>query len=250
VQRFAPQKIRRVISRHTAVTLQDLMAGVVDSGTASNARIDQVLFSGKTGTAQKPDFQSGGYHWDKYVSSFGGFFPRQEPRIAGIVIIDEPKRIHYGGYTAGPAFAEIARRITLLDKTRGNWAKRQSGLSHEKLERRMQPDFDSVTGNEMTASSDMAQGYARVHRWISEGSETGDPLHNSRIEECTDLLSNGTLPDLTGLSARDAVIILSKSGCRIEVNGSGRIATQNPKAGSKLDGTERVILSCSTKPGG
>ncbi len=250
VHRCSPQQIRRVISRETALTLQDLMAGVVDSGTASAANIEEVLFAGKTGTAQKPNFEAGGYHWDKYTASFAGFFPRENPRVAGIVIIDEPQRIHYGGYTAAPAFAEIARRVTLLDKTRKSYVeprREKNGIQRD-LSTGADLRFDSTEATRRTQY--MANRYSDVHEWIAASHEAVKPTIDVRIDRCRDRLCEGTLPDMNGLSARDAVVLLSNAGCRVEVNGSGRVKSQSPEAGSRLDDVDRVVLWCLNDAGG
>lgn len=248
-QRFTPQEIRRVVSHSTAATLRDLMAGVVDSGTAKMARIEEVPFSGKTGTAQKPNLETGGYYWNKYMASFGGFFPREEPRIAGIVIIDEPQRVNYGGYTAAPAFAETARRITLLEKTRKDWAKQQAKTSGKTQESAGIPDRRANSTMAARQTLEMVQRYEKFQRRISERDKTINSP-DSRIDECKDQIRNGVLPDLTGMSSRDAVILLSNIGCSIEIYGNGKVENQNPVAGSNLEDVKQVVLACRANTGG
>jgi cell division protein FtsI (penicillin-binding protein 3) len=248
-QRFTPREIRRVVSHSAAATLRDLMAGVVDSGTAEIARIEEVPFSGKTGTAQKPNLETGGYYWNKYMASFGGFFPREKPRIAGIVIIDEPQRVNYGGYTAAPAFAETARRITLLEKTRKDWAKQQAETSEKTREPAGIPDRRPNSTVAAKGTRKMVQRYEKFQWWISgRDRTTGTP--NSEIDECKAQLHKGILPDLTGLPARDAVILLSNIGCSIEIDGNGKVENQNPAAGSKLEDVKRIVLACKANTGG
>ncbi len=249
-QRSRPQKIRSVISGRSAAQLRGLMAGVVDSGTAAAARTDEVLFAGKTGTAQKPDLESGGYFWDRYVASFGGFFPRENPSIAGIVIIDEPKRIHYGGYTAAPVFAEIARRITLLEKTRENWMAQRctTALAGDPAETDRRPNFDSAKA--MRHPDNVSQLYDNIHRWIADAEAGEDAVRSPRIDRCRSELSQGVLPDVKGLPACDAVVLLSGLRCRIEINGTGKIQRQSPEPGSSIESINRVVLWCSTKTGG
>jgi cell division protein FtsI (penicillin-binding protein 3) len=248
-QRFRPRKIRRVVSNTTAATLRDLMAGVVDSGTAEVARIEVVPFSGKTGTAQKPNLETGGYYWNKYMASFGGFFPREKPRIAGIVIIDEPQKVHYGGYTAAPAFAETARRITLLEKTRKNWAKQQAETSRKTRESAGIPDRRPNSTVVTKQTLEMVQSYEKFQWWISERDKTTS-IPSLEIDECKDQLHKGLLPDLTGLPARDAVILLNSIGCSIEVYGNGKVEIQNPAAGSNLEDVKQVVLACKANTGG
>jgi cell division protein FtsI (penicillin-binding protein 3) len=73
-----------------------------------NAELDGFNVCGKTGTAQKID-ENGRYAEKKYVSSFVGFAPAQQPELAVVVIVDEPRGIHYGGIVAAPAFKKIIK---------------------------------------------------------------------------------------------------------------------------------------------
>ena len=98
----------RVISEKTAAQVRTMLEGVLGpGGTASGAAIDGYELGGKTGTAEKPD-ENGGYSKDKYVASFVGFAPAENPRLLVAVMVDEPKGDIYGGTVAGPAFKKIA----------------------------------------------------------------------------------------------------------------------------------------------
>ena len=99
---------KRVISPQTASALQDMFKRVVKSGTGKVVQIDGYQVAGKTGTAQKAPYESG-----KYVGSFVGFLPAEQPVVAIMVVIDEPKGSHYGAVVAAPAFREIAKRTLL-----------------------------------------------------------------------------------------------------------------------------------------
>jgi len=91
-----------------------MMRGVVEGGTAVRANIPEVKISGKTGTAQKSTAK--GYFG--YISSFIGFFPEENPLYGGIILFDEPEGDQGGGLLAAPAFAEVAKRITILKDSR------------------------------------------------------------------------------------------------------------------------------------
>jgi len=250
-EKFQPRAIRRVVSKETAATMRDLMAGVVDSGTAQVARIEDVPFSGKTGTAQKPDLENGGYFWDKYIAGFGGFFPRDNPRIAGVVIIDEPQRVHYGGYTAAPVLAEFARRTTLLEKTRKNWAEENSKA--DAADKRVTVDNDDKSiDNPEEESRSMASSMSHQESlaWLSKPSETSSSPCSQQLQKCRDQMRSGILPDMKGLSARDVVILLHDLDCRISVSGSGRIESQVPSAGCRIADVEAVSLVCGSNSGG
>jgi cell division protein FtsI (penicillin-binding protein 3) len=108
VKRTSPKIGRRVISRATAKVITEILKTVVEEGgTAHRAYIKGNLVAGKTGTAQMVDPETGRYSRDKYVSSFVGFVPADNPKIALIVVIYEPKGAVYGGTVAAPVFKNI-----------------------------------------------------------------------------------------------------------------------------------------------
>jgi cell division protein FtsI (penicillin-binding protein 3) len=99
----APQ---RVISEKTAAVLNEILKSVVARGTGVPAALAEHIVAGKTGTAQKASRT--GYSPDKVVASFAGYVPADRPRLAILVVVDEPHGAQYGGTIAAPAFREIA----------------------------------------------------------------------------------------------------------------------------------------------
>ena len=102
-----PHKPVRVMSEKTAAVLNEILKNVVTRGTGKLAALSDHVVAGKTGTAQK-SFGRGGYIDGHYVGSFVGYVPADRPRLAILVVIDEPRVEHYGGTVAAPAFREIA----------------------------------------------------------------------------------------------------------------------------------------------
>jgi len=100
---------RRVMAPATARTMLTIMRGVTEQGgTAKQAAIEGYTVGGKTGTAQK--VANGHYDASKWVSSFVGVVPAEDPRLAIMVIMDEPQGGHLGGAVAAPIFKEIAEQ--------------------------------------------------------------------------------------------------------------------------------------------
>ncbi|MBM4143839.1 MAG: penicillin-binding protein 2 [Lentisphaerae bacterium] len=112
--RREPQAIGRPIRPETAALMRRLLTRVTEEGgTGRRARVEGYAVAGKTGTAQKA---AGGRYIDKYVASFVGFLPANDPEIALIVVVDEPEPEHTGGVVAAPVFARIAARaVRCLD---------------------------------------------------------------------------------------------------------------------------------------
>jgi cell division protein FtsI (penicillin-binding protein 3) len=107
-QQDSPVQLRRVISEETAQTLSRILQSVVLKGTGTKAQVDGYSVAGKTGTAQKFDPSIGRYSNKIHTASFVGFVPVDNPVLAIIVVIDEPKGEFYGGDVAAPVFKEIA----------------------------------------------------------------------------------------------------------------------------------------------
>jgi cell division protein FtsI (penicillin-binding protein 3) len=86
------------------------MEGVVTNGTGTRAAVPGFRVAGKTGTAQKIDPQTGAYSPTLFVGSFTGFVPAEDPRLAIVVVIDEPHAEAWGGVVAAPVFRKIAEQ--------------------------------------------------------------------------------------------------------------------------------------------
>ncbi len=106
VQRSSLKVVRRVITEECAQLLREILCGVVEEGTGRRAQIPGYCVAGKTGTAQKIE-PAGGYSHSRYVASFIGFVPADNPRLAMVVTLDEPRPRYYGGTVAAPVFREV-----------------------------------------------------------------------------------------------------------------------------------------------
>ena len=101
----SPQILDRVISKMTAQRVKAILKGVVDEGTGTKAAIPGVAVAGKTGTAQK--VVSGLYSHSHFYATFAGFAPVANPRLAAVVVFDDPHPAYYGGTVSAPVFAEV-----------------------------------------------------------------------------------------------------------------------------------------------
>ena len=94
------------VSEETSQTLRELLEAVVAEGTGKNGQVEGYRVGGKTATSEKLPRRSG-----KYISSFLGFAPADSPKILGLVLIDEPQGVYYGGVIAAPVMAEIFQNV-------------------------------------------------------------------------------------------------------------------------------------------
>jgi len=109
VQRYAPERVRQVIGEKADLDMIEALKTVpTKGGTAPDAAMKDYVVAGKTGTAQKAE--NGAYAAGKYVSSFIGFFPADNPELCISIVMDEPKEGYYGGKVCGPVFRDIAER--------------------------------------------------------------------------------------------------------------------------------------------
>lgn len=111
IKAFIPKKLSQPISPNTAKIMRNILIKAVENGTGKNAKVDGYKVAGKTGTSQKASQQYKGYAHGKYISSFVGFLPAEDPLISMIIVIDEPKGSYYASDVACPAFSTIATQV-------------------------------------------------------------------------------------------------------------------------------------------
>lgn len=107
VREFKAKEPKRAILPETAGEMREILEKVITAGTGGQAAVDGYTVAGKTGTAQKPK-PGMGYASGAYISSFVGYLPSRDPKVAVLVMVDEPKTAIYGGIVAAPAFSRIA----------------------------------------------------------------------------------------------------------------------------------------------
>ncbi|MEW6097520.1 MAG: penicillin-binding transpeptidase domain-containing protein [bacterium] len=110
IKKFKPTPVKQVISPNLAKEITTLLKKVVNDGTGELAQIDGYEIAGKTGTAQKVEPQ-GGYSSTRFIASFIGYLPADDPELIILVVVDEPKGTYWGGQVATPTFKRIAKRI-------------------------------------------------------------------------------------------------------------------------------------------
>jgi cell division protein FtsI (penicillin-binding protein 3) len=216
-----PRVVRRTISPETAATLTGIMEQVVERGTATAAKLRGYSIAGKTGTAAK--LVAGHYSKTDYNASFVGFIPSRKPALTIIVVVDTPRAGgYYGGSIAAPIFKRIAEASL-----------RYLGLP---------PTIDPATPVLIARQSAADQAPQRY-------------THAVASESVAPPTAPGSMPDVRGLSAREAVRRLAHLGIMASLEGDGVVVGQEPSAGSHIDGVTscRLVLDRqmpATAPGG
>ncbi len=117
VKEHSPVLIRKVISLDTAMRASKMLAGVVEEGTGRMAKTSGLTSAGKTGTAQKIE-PNGTYSHNKFIASFIGFAPVEDPLVTIVVSVDEPHPLYFGGVVAAPVFKNVALDTVRYLKTK------------------------------------------------------------------------------------------------------------------------------------
>jgi len=111
VTKDKPDVVGKAISYDTAKDITEMMEKVVESGTGKKAAMSGYKVAGKTGTAQIPNPNTGGYYGNRYMSSFVGFGPADDPKVTLVVVVENPKNGSYGGTVAAPIFKGIVEKV-------------------------------------------------------------------------------------------------------------------------------------------
>jgi len=110
IKKFEPRKLHRVMSVETSGKVRGILRGVVEEGTGTRAEVKGYSPAGKTGTAQKVE-EDGRYSHRKFMSSFIGFLPYDDPKFVVVVLMDEPRPQYYGGTVCAPVFKKVAEQL-------------------------------------------------------------------------------------------------------------------------------------------
>lgn len=234
IEKRLPTPVRRVISESTASTIRSMLYRVVNSGTAKKVvskKIPDVLFGGKTGTAEKFNQETQKYDRDHQVASFIGLAPVEDTRYVCLVLVDDPQGKHVGGLTAGPIFRRIMEGIYYNPET--------SPLSHNLAQVKSQNPCDvEFMGLTVDGAKKLADDKGCMVTFVGEGnrvmSQNVDGTGDAGIVLSLGNVSASRMPDLNGLSLRDAMEIMGNIRVNVEYEGKGRVVAQSPKPEEEL----------------
>lgn len=241
VVRATPSTQRRqVISEQTATEVRDVMVHVVESAPAKPARPDHYTVGGKTGTVQKFDPKTGKIA-ERGTADFVGFAPANNPRVAMMVIVDDPRPPGYGGVIAAPLFKEfmpwVMQSLQILPNTReaegqGTAPKVESGVVPDLMhlpaawaqERLIRAGFTpklNGSGPVVTAQSLKPGATAKAGSTVELTLAPADPKLAEQLY----------VPDFTGLSLAEASQLARELHLTIKPSGAGFVTRQEPAAG-------------------
>jgi cell division protein FtsI/penicillin-binding protein 2 len=256
IRRWSPHPLRRVFSQGTTATLQQMLCAVVDSGTATAARLRGLRIAGKTGTAQKMDPRTHRYGTHMYIASFAGFAPADHPALVGVVVIDEPGgSAYYGGQIAAPVFREV-----MLDLMRQPAGLLGPSIGPPSVAAApapppvIAPDLRLLPQREAEARLREFGLRARFEgtgaRVLSQTPAAGQPVDRGAavvafLSPPSDSLGR-RLPNLVGMPMRVALRQLSLRQVTVHLEGCGLVARQEPAPGTALPLAGGCRLWCAS----
>lgn len=224
--------VNKICSNKTLNQLKLLLEGVVDRGTAENLKNTHYRIAGKTGTAQ---ILENGRYEKRYVTSFVGYFPAHAPKYSAIVLVKNPRGVYqYGNNVAGPVFKDIADNIYSRDLNL------HMAMEKKRVEEPgVLPTIKAGKQDELTMITNelgVSNHSGTEEEWI-KAVRNG----NSVVWRKNEVLK-GRVPDVTGMTYRDALYLLEKNGLRVNYEGRGRVSQQSLSPGSKVSRGARIYL--------
>ncbi|MEM9856795.1 MAG: penicillin-binding protein [Bacteroidota bacterium] len=226
---------RRICSEETLLKLRLMLEGVVENGTAQNISNAHYKIAGKTGTAQ---ILENGRYTKKYYTSFAGYFPADEPKYSAIVLIKNPKGWRqYGSNVAAPVFKEIADNIYSRDIE-----------MHDPLEDEFIAEagvFPLIRSGNQEDLKLLCNELGVSNHSDNEAQWVRTRVVGNSVEWKENKVAESLMPDVTGMTLRDALFVLERAGLVVNTEGKGRVVQQSTPVGRRINKGEQVKLKLS-----
>lgn len=223
-----------IASSQTLEKLHELLLETVENGTARNIRNNYYSIAGKTGTAQKVKRDGIGYS-EEHSTSFVGYFPADNPKYSCIVVIDNPKGDRQNaGVVAAPVFKTIADKIYSLDIN-----------MHAPLPRGQVADqsvFPHIKGGNLVDLQRICDELGIPNYSVSQKEWVRTSIDDQKVAWKDAGVRVGVVPDVRGMTLRDALYLLENQGLQVSFNGNGRVKSQTQDPGSRALRGSRIIL--------
>ncbi len=222
----------KMCSPQTIKQLREILDGVVQNGTAMNLKTEYLHVAGKTGTAVIAQGNHG-YKKRVYQASFCGYFPSEDPQYSMIVVINSPSvNGYYGNVVAGAIFKEVADKVYSLTLN-----------MHPAINQQLSAE-NNIPVVHIADSKDLKGIYKffGVNTNEVNGEWANANANGKGISLVSHEVENGVVPDVTGMSLKDAVYMLESMGMKVNIVGRGVVVRQSVSPGEKLNkGTPIVI---------
>jgi cell division protein FtsI (penicillin-binding protein 3) len=236
IRSYEPEVIiNSIASRSTIRKAKKMMEGVVEQGTATNLKNPNYKIAGKTGTAQiardKYGYRTGSKM--SYSASFVGYFPAENPLYSCIVVVNSPSNgVYFGNVVAGTVFKEISDKVYATRFFRDYKPDKKEDIKPSA------PDAGNgyrTDINEVLKNLDVHYRRTADDDWVATR-ESGDTVSLEAVK-----IQQGLVPDVRGMSLRDAMYLLENTGLRVKYIGKGRVLRQSPEHGARYN--EGTVVS-------
>jgi len=239
IKEFETQTIDKTIcSEKTIKMAKEMLEGVVEKGTGRNLKNTVYKIAGKTGTAQIANDKYG-YRYESKVShqaSFVGYFPADNPKYTCIVVVNAPSQnVYYGNLVAGPIFKEVA------DKVYAN-----SIQIHEEVKTKEHLATSRIPYAKDGYYKDLSKIYTKLNIKTEEAEVKPEWVKVSTGKEAIKMYTKKIapiyVPNVVGMSIKDAMFILENRGIQVKFNGVGMVKQQSITPGEKIIKGNTIIL--------
>ena len=222
----------RICSRESARMMRTMLEGVVERGTGNNIKNNTYGIAGKTGTSVHSYANR-----RRYNASFCGFFPSESPRYTCLVVLED---IPFYGRQAAEVFKAISDCVVAVDPRLSDGAVRS-------VWPKLEEDSTKASQRPVAARADQS-GMRRIYKLLRQPYPAADtacswvvyrqPTDSTVGQYMPYYPTEGQVPDCSGMTAKDAILLLQSLGYRARVTGYGKVVAQQPRSGSRaMDGT-------------
>ncbi len=225
----------KICSEQTDKELRAILEGVVENGTAMNLKTDYLHVAGKTGTAVIAQGNQG-YKKRIYQASFCGYFPAENPQYSMIVVINSPgTNGYYGNVVAGSIFKEVADKVYSLSLDM------HQAVNHNLTAENNIPSIQKANAGDLSSIYKFfgVKVNGAVSGWATANvNDKGVSLSENEI-------ANGVVPDVTGMTMKDAIYMLESMGMKVNISGMGSVRQQSIEPGTKIIKGNTITIQLS-----
>ncbi len=224
--------VGKICSDKTLKKLKIMLEGVVQDGTAKNIKDSHYRIAGKTGTAQ---ILENGKYTKKYITSFVGYFPAHAPKYSAMVLIKNPRGWYqYGSNVAAPVFKEIADNIYSRDI--------DLHVAEEKPKFSEAGVFPVIRAGNQEELTMLCNDLGVSNHTKTDEEWVRASKNANAVDWKKNIIGRGIVPDVAGMTFRDAIFLLEKEGLKVFYEGKGRVATQSLTPGTRISKGSRIFI--------
>lgn len=236
VEKIEPEVVRQVLSEDTSGKMRYLLENVVTNGTGRNAYVKGYRVAGKTGTSEK------GVHTGKYIASFVGFAPADDPQVCVLVVLDEPGGAsHMGGVAAAPVVGKIIEDTLRYLEVEPRYTENDAKMKDTTV--------PEVKGKKLSEARKLLTDANLVYKIEGDGNNNDAAVVEQTPKPFVTIAEKSTVilylykpdhedqvvvPDVTDKNILEATDALSEKGLNIKITGLGSAVKQEPATGTKV----------------